>query len=127
MIIVLKNIISIMENIMELLMDIVSNIGDDEFYRSYRYDVPLVVVLINSRDKNIFDIIDEDIRQADIIQQLSSELIVVFLTHTNYTDALLYLDKIKRKADFTYTLAEYKELKSEFIEKLFLENEKKLT
>ncbi|MCK4737582.1 MAG: hypothetical protein KAT10_03410 [Sulfurimonas sp.] len=111
---------------MELLMDIVSNIGDDEFYRSYRYDVPLVVVLINSMDKNIFDIIDENIRQADIIQQLSSELIVVFLTHTNYKDALLYLDKIKRKADFTYTLAEYKELKSEFIKKLFSDNEDKL-
>ena len=78
---------------MELTMDVVSNIGDDEFYRAERYQVPLVVALINSKDKKIFDIIDKNIRRTDIVQQLSSELIVVFLTHTNYKDSSACIEK----------------------------------
>ena len=111
---------------MELLIDIVLNIGDDEFYRTSRYKVPLVVMLINSKDKDIFDIIDENIRRTDIVQQLSSNLVVVFLTHTNYKASLVYLEKMKKKVEFTYTLAEFRESQEEFINKLFFDNEDKL-
>ena len=100
-------------------MEVVSNVGEDEFYRTNRYIVPLVVFLINSNDKNICDIIEKNIRLTDIVQQLSPELIVVFLSHTAYNNGYLFIDKIKRKIDFTYTLAEFKESKSKFIEKLF--------
>jgi len=107
-------------------MDVVSDVGDDEFYRTARYQIPLVVVLINSSDKSIFNIIDDNIRQTDIIQQLSADLIVVFLTHTDYEASLLCMEKIKKIVDFTYTLDEYKGLKPTFIKNLFIENMKML-
>lgn len=109
---------------MELMMEVVSNVGEDEFYRTERYNVPLVVILINSKDNNIFDILEKNLRATDIIQQLSSQLFVVFLSHTDYNNGYLFIDKIKRKLDFTYTLCEFKESKFEFIEKLFLDNNK---
>lgn len=111
---------------MELLMNIVSDIGSDEFYRASRYKVPLVVVLINSKDKDIFDTVDENIRQTDIVQQLSSNLIVVFLTHTNLNASLLCMEKINKIVDLTYTLAEFQGSEEEFIEELFSKNEEKL-
>ncbi len=110
---------------MELLREIVSNVGSDEFYRASRYNTPLTVILINSDDKNMFDIIENNIRRTDIVQQLNSELIVVFLAHTNYHDAFLFIDKMKDKIDFTYYASEYKEPESEFIRNLFLDNIKR--
>lgn len=109
---------------MELMMEVVSNVGEEEFYRTERYNIPLVVVLINSNDKDIFDIIEKNIRPTDIVQQLDSDLIVVFLSHTDHNNGYLFIDKVKRKVDFTYTLSEYKEARSKFIEKLFLDNMK---
>ncbi|MCF6310734.1 MAG: hypothetical protein L3J19_09765 [Sulfurimonas sp.] len=111
---------------MDLLIDTVVNLGEDEFYRASRYNTHLAIILVNSKDKNIFDVIDETIRQTDLVQQLTSELIVIFLTHTDHEASFLCIDKIKKMADFTYTLAEYKGSRVELIDKLFLENEKKL-
>ena len=110
---------------MELLMEVVSNVGTDEFYRASRYNTPLTVILMNSDKKKLFDIIEENIRRTDIVQQLNSELIVVFLTHTNYHDAFLFIDKLKDKIDFTYHVSEFEEPESAFIENLFLDNIKR--
>ena len=106
-------------------MDIVLDIGSDEFYRAARYQTPLAVILLNSKDKNIFDIIEKNLRTTDMIQQLSTELIVVFLSHTAHDDAILFINKIKEAVDFTCTVEEYKGFRVKFIENLFLENEKK--
>lgn len=110
---------------MDLLIDTVLNLGEDEFYRASRYNTHLAIILVNSKDKNIFDVIDESIRQTDLVQQLTSELLVVFLTHTDRKASLLCINKIKSMIDFTYTLAEYKGSRVELINKLFLDNEKK--
>ena len=109
---------------MELLIENVLNIGSDEFYRASRYGMPLVVVLVNTEDKEAFDIFDENTRQTDIVQQLSSELLVVFLSHTNYQDSILFLEKMKDKLTFTHTSKEFVKSKEEFIKSIFLENEK---
>lgn len=111
---------------MDLSMNVVLDIGSDEFYRTIRYKIPLVVMLINSKNKGIFDIVDENIRQTDIVQQLSSNLIVVFLTHTDYAASLFCVEKISKIVDFTYTLAEFHGSQEQFIEKLFLDNKEKL-
>ena len=109
---------------MELIIDNVLNIAADEFYRASRYKLSLAVILINSRDEKAFDILDEHIRQSDIVQQLSSELVVVILTHTNHESTLLFVNNIKSKFDFTYTAGEFKGDESSFIKKLFSDNEK---
>jgi len=110
---------------MEFGVDTVLNIGSDEFYRAARYQTALVVILINSKDKDLFNIIEKNLRPTDIIQQLNSELIVLFLSHTGYDDATLFINKIKESKDFSYTVSEYKGFRVEFVEKLFSENEKK--
>ncbi|QOY55247.1 hypothetical protein HUE87_03140 [Candidatus Sulfurimonas marisnigri] len=107
---------------MELLIENVLNIGVEEFYRTSRYKVSLIVLLVNSKDKNAFNILDNATRQTDIVQQLSSELIVVFLSHTEYEKSLLFIEKVKKKFDFTYNMSEFKESEVEFIENLFLRN-----
>jgi len=111
---------------MELLMSIVLNLGEDEFYRVNRYETHLAVALINSDDKSIFSNIEKNIRQTDIVQQLDSNLIVVFLTHTDYEASLKCIEKVQRRVDFTYTIAEYRDSRIEFIEKLFSDNKEKL-
>ena len=111
---------------MDLLVDNVLIIGADEFYRTSRYETSLFVVLINTNDKNAFNILENAIRQTDILQQLDSELLVLFLTHTNHEESLFFMHKIKNQFDFTYTMAEFKGYESEFIETLFLENSKKI-
>lgn len=112
---------------MELLIDTVLNIGADEFYRASRYTLPLVVMLVNSENKNMFDVLENNVRQTDIVQQLSAETAVVFLSHTNYEQSLNFLNKIKNQFNFTYTLGEYKGSEYKFIENLALENEQKIS
>ncbi len=109
---------------MDFEIETTLDIGSDEFYRAARYQTPLSVLLINSKDKNIFDIIETILRPTDIIQQLNSELIVVFLSHTTHEDATLFINNMKEQVDFTYTADGYKGFRNEFIENLFKENEK---
>ena len=110
---------------MELLIENAAIIGADEFYRSTRYDLPLVVILVNSEDRRAFDILEDNIRKTDIIQQLSSESIVVFLSHTNYKESELFIEKIKGSFEFTYTVSEFKSPEDVFLRNLFINNEEK--
>ena len=110
---------------MELMVDNVLIIGEDEFYRANRYKLPLTVLLVNSCNTKAFDILEENTRQIDIVQQLSSDLLIVFLSHTDHTKSLKFLEKIKDKFDFTYTCKEFIELELDFVRKLFLDNSSK--
>ena len=109
---------------MELMIDNVLNIASDEFYRASRYKMLLSVILINSSDSKAFNVLYKNIRQSDIVQQLSSDMIVVILTHTDYNNALLFIKNVEQAFDFTYTLGEFKEDAFQFIRKLFLDNKK---
>ena len=111
---------------MDLLIQSVLDLGEDEFYRASRYHLPLVVALINSEDKRAFDILESSIRKTDILQQLTSEVILVFLTHTNYAEFEKFLKKIKKEFDFTYTASEFKGSEEGFIKGLFEENDTKV-
>ena len=111
---------------MELLIESTLLIGADEFYRSSRYNLPLVVMLVNSTNNKAFDILEESIRQTDVIQQLTSDTTVVFLSHTNYKESELFVQKIKEKFDFTSTISEFKKEENTFLKTLFLENENKV-
>ena len=111
---------------MELLIENALNIGADEFYRSSRYALPLVVMLVNSADKNAFNILEESVRQTDIIQQLDSNTIIIFLSHAGVNESNHCIEKFKERLEFTYTLREFKGSQSKFLEALFLENSKKL-
>ena len=110
---------------MELLIDNALNIGTDEFYRSSRYALPLVVMLINTEDRRAFDILEENIRKTDIIQQLDSETVIVFLSHTGINEANHFIEKMEEKFGFSYTAKEYKGSESRFLESLFVENSDK--
>lgn len=110
----------------DLIIQTILDIGIDEFYRSSRYKVPLVVVLINSNDKNAFKILEKHTRRTDIVQQLSAELLVVYLSHTTEDDASHFINKFKEKFDFTYTLDEYTNNEYEFINKLLVQNSKNI-
>ncbi|EDZ62874.1 hypothetical protein SMGD1_2096 [Sulfurimonas gotlandica GD1] len=110
---------------MELMIENVLNIGEDEFYRASRYKLPLSAILINSDDNKAFDILENNTRQIDIVQQLSSDLLIVFLAHTDHSNSLIFLDKIKNKFDFTYTSSEFIGSQLEFVRKLFLDNRDK--
>ena len=107
---------------MELSIENVLNIGADEFYRTDRYKLPLAVILINTKDIKAFDILDSCTRQTDIVQQLNADLLVVFLVHTTYKDALSFINKINDKLSFTYTLDEYKQSHLEFVKDMFKQN-----
>lgn len=111
---------------MELIIDNVLNIGAEEFYRANRYKLFLSVILVNSSDEKAFDILYEHIRQSDIVQQLTPELTVVILTHTNHKNTMLFINNIKPKFDFTYTAGEFKGDEFSFIKKLFLDNKKSI-
>lgn len=111
---------------MDFAVEVILDIGSDEFYRADRYHTPICVLLINSKDKGIFDILEKSLRQTDMIQQLTSELIVVFLTHSKYDDAMLYINKIQSSTNLTYTIGEYSESKVDFVENLFMQNNKKI-
>ncbi|WP_373000286.1 hypothetical protein [Sulfurimonas sp.] len=110
---------------MELMIENVLNIGEDEFYRASRYRLPLSVILVNSSDSKAFDILEENTRQIDIVQQLSSDLLIVFLSHTDYNNSITFIDKIKDKLEFTYTSSEFKGSDLKFIRRLFLDNSEK--
>ena len=110
---------------MELLVENAFIIGENEFYRASRYKSPLVIMLINSEDRKAFDILESSIRKTDILQQLSPETIVVFLSHTNYEEAEDFLKKIKNKLELTYTMREFNGQAQPFLEKLFIENEER--
>lgn len=110
---------------MDLVVQTILDIGIDEFYRSTRYKVPLVVVLVNSNDKNAFKILEKYTRQTDIVQQLTSELLVVYLPHIGSDNASHFIKNMKEKLDFTYTIGEYKDDESEFIYNLLVQNSKK--
>lgn len=110
---------------MDLLAQIILDVGSDEFYRATRYKTNLVVVLVNSDDKHAFDILERVTRQTDIVQQLNSALLVVYLPHTTEDEAIHFVDKIHNELDFTYTLNEYNGNDFEFIYKLLVENSKK--
>ena len=112
---------------MELMIENVLNIGEDEFYRASRYKLPLTVILINSDDSNAFSIVYDNIRQTDIAQQLSSDLLIVFLTHTDIKKSNKFIDKIKDKLLFTYTSSQFEGFELRFIRKLFLDNIEKTT
>lgn len=111
---------------MELLIENVINVGADEFYRASRYKIPLSVVFINTKNKKAFNILEKNIRQIDIVQQLSSQTIVLFLPHTDTQSAELFLKKIKNMFIFTYTMREFNSSEHTFIEALALENAQKL-
>ncbi len=111
---------------MEFAIDTVLDIGSDEFYRVDRYHIPMSVVLLNSKDSNLFNIIEKSLRRTDMIQQLTSELIVVFLPHTTYDGATVYINKLDDSVEFTCTVGEYKESRVKFVKDLFLQNNKKI-
>lgn len=111
---------------MDLIVQTILDIGIDEFYRSSRYKVPLVVVLINSNDKNAFKILEKHTRRTDIVQQLSAELLVVYLPHIRSENAYHFIKNMKEKLNFTYTMGEYKDNESEFIYNLLVQNSKKI-
>ena len=110
---------------MEMQIESALNIGADEFYRSSRYNLPLVVVLINSDDSMAFNILESSVRQTDILQQLTSDTTVVFLSHTNFRESEKFIQKIKDRFDFTYSVSEFKDSQNTFLKSLFLENEEK--
>lgn len=110
---------------MELLIENTLNIGEDEFYRASRYNLALAVMLVNSQDKKAFDILENSIRKTDVIQQLNSDTIVVFLTHTNYDESMKFIKKLESKFEFTYTCSEFQGSREKFLKTLFLENEEK--
>lgn len=112
---------------MELLIENALNIGADEFYRALRYKLSLVVMLINSDDKNAFNILEKSVRKSDIIQQLNSDTIIVFLSHTNIQESTQFIENLKQKLNFTYTSAEFKSSEFKFLETLFLDNNKNIT
>ena len=112
---------------MELLIENALNIGTDEFYRALRYRLCLVVMLINTEDKNAFNILEKIIRKSDVLQQIDSDTIIVFLSHTTKNESILFIDKIKDKFSFSYTVSEYngstyKGSEFKFLETLFLKN-----
>ncbi len=109
---------------MEYEIQTVLDIGNEEFYRAARYQIPLSVLLINSNDKDLFNKLEKSLRPTDIIQQISHELIVVFLTHTNFEKAESFVGNINKTIDFTFTLDEYKGFKVKYIEDLFEQNQK---
>lgn len=111
---------------MDLLIENVLIIGSDEFYRATRYRVPLFVILINTNDRDAFNILEKYTRQTDIVQQLNSDLLVLLLAHTDYDEALFFMNKIKDKFNFTYTSKEFINSELLFIETLFRENAKKI-
>ena len=111
---------------MELLIDNALNIGADEFYRSSRYGVPLVVMLINTQDRDAFNILESNVRQTDIIQQLESDMIIVFLSHTDIDESDYCIEKLKEKFSFTYTVKQFKGSEIIFLQSLFLENSEKI-
>lgn len=104
---------------MGFIMDTVLDIGHDEFYRAARYQIPLTVVLVNSKNKEIFDLMDQNLRKTDMIQQLTSDLIIVFLSHTNYKNGISFVQKIEKDIEFTYSLDEFKGSKDSFVNNLF--------
>jgi len=110
---------------MELLIENALNIGSDEFYRSSRYGLPLAVMLLNSEDRGAFNILEESVRQTDVIQQLSSDTIIIFLSHTELNEADHCIEKLKEKLDFTYTIRNFKGSEARFLKALFLENNDK--
>jgi len=110
---------------MELLIENVLYIGNDEFYRTERYKLPLTVILINTENKHAFDILNTNTRQTDIIQQLGSNLIVVFLTHTSFENSKKFMQKIENMFTLTYTAAEYKHSSADFVKELFSQNSHK--
>ncbi len=104
------------------MLDNILNIGDDEFYRAARYNLPLAVMLINTNDKKAFNVLEKNTRQSDIVQQLSSDMLIVFLSHTKFDAAMVFVNKIKKEFDFTYTIREFKGSEFDFIHDLFIEN-----
>lgn len=111
---------------MEYAIETVLDIGSEEFYRAARYQIPLSVLLINSDDKNIFNRLEKSLRPTDIIQNITHELIVVFLTHTNLENAIKFANNIKEHIPFSVTVDEYKGFRVKFIETLFANNQKQL-
>ena len=107
---------------MDVLLENILNIGDDEFYRSARYKSPLVVLLINSTDKSACNMFKKNTRQTDIVEQLTSNLTVVFLSHTDKEHSIAFLDKVKEQLDFTYTMSEYEGSEFDFIHDLYVNN-----
>ena len=101
------------------------NIGADEFYRASRYNLPLVVLLVNSYDSQAFHILESSVRRTDILQQLTSDTVVIFLSHTNFQESEKFLQKLEDKFDFTYSASEFKDSQNTFLKSLFLENEEK--
>lgn len=107
---------------MGFIMDTVLDIGHDEFYRAARYQIPLTVLLVNSTNKDIFDLMEKNLRKTDMIQQLASDLIIVFLSHTNYKNGISFAQKIEKDIDFTYSIDEFKGSKESFVNNLFEQN-----
>lgn len=107
---------------MELDIDTALNLGSDEFYRSLRYKLSLTVILINSNEKDAFNILEKSIRKSDILQQLTSNTIIIFLSHTTLKESVYFIKKINEKLDFTYTMDEFKNSERSFLENLFQKN-----
>lgn len=111
---------------MELLIENALNIGSNEFYRAIRYDISLVVMLINTEDRQAFEILESNIRQTDIIQQLDPCIIILFLTHTSVNEANAFLKNMHGKFDFTHTMAKFEDYEHKFLTELFAANESKV-
>ncbi|WP_321778771.1 hypothetical protein [Sulfurimonas sp.] len=110
-----------------MLIENALNIGTDEFYRALRYRLCLTVMLINTEDKEAFNVLEKLIRQSDVLQQIDADTIIVFLSHTTKNESTLFIDKIKDKFNFSYTVSEYDGAKKQqnefkFLESLFLKN-----
>ena len=81
----------------EDIINVVMDIGDDIYYSSKRYKVDTTTIIIKS--KFLFTYFDDYSRQIDVVQQLTSDLLVVILPHTNKEQAVKYIDKMKNNTN----------------------------
>lgn len=82
----------------EMFVNVILDISSDEFYRAKRYKSPLTLILVENTHIDLFDMLDNNSRRLDIIQQLGRDTIVIALTHTSQNEAELYIKKIEKVA-----------------------------
>lgn len=97
----------------EMHINTILNLTSDEFYRAKRYKSPLTLILVENTHIDLFDLLDNNSRRLDIIQQLDSNTIFIALIHTTESEAEMYITKIKKiarlesKISFGYYISEY--------------------
>ena len=85
----MNNMKGIKMKIDEAEVSTILQIGDDELYRATRYKVPLSFVLLKTKES--FDDIIAHTRRSDITQQITTDIMCVYLTHTDHSEAASFL------------------------------------